>query len=61
MDLDLAKSKHGHERGQYLKDFDDFGVVEELRVRVFRRHQNRQNPLGIDPVHDHVLIWKFGS
>ena len=57
LDLDLAESKHGHERGQYLTDFDDFGVVEELGVRAFQRHQNHQNPLGIDPVQGHVLIW----
>ena len=57
LDLDLAESKHGHERGQYLTDFDDFGLVEELRVRTFQRHQNHQNPLGIDPVQGHVLIW----
>ena len=57
MDLDLAETKHGYERGQYLTDFDDFGVVEELRVRAFHRHQNNQNPLGIDPVQGLVLIW----
>ena len=27
LDLDPAESKHGHERGQYLTDVDDFGVV----------------------------------
>ena len=56
LDLDLAESKHGHERGQYLTDFDDFSVVEELRVRAFQRHQNHQNPSGIDLVRGHVLI-----
>ena len=57
LDLDLAESKHGHERGQYLTHFDDFIVAEELRVRALQRHQNHQNPLGIDPVHGLVLIW----
>ena len=57
LDLDLAESKHDHERGQYLTDFDDFGVVEEMRVRVFQRHQNHQNPLSIDTVQGLVLIW----
>lgn len=55
-DLDLAESKHGHERGQYLTDFDNFRVVEKLRIRAFERHQNHQNPLGIGSVQDHVLI-----
>ena len=57
LDLDLDESKQCHERGQYLTDFDDFGLVEQLRVRAFDWHQNHQNPLGIDPVQDHVLIW----
>ena len=57
LDLDLTKSKHDHERGQYLTDFDDFGLVEQLRVRAFHRRPNHQNPSGIDPVQDHVLIW----
>ncbi len=46
LDLDLDESKHGHERGQYPTDFDDFSVVEELRVRAFQRHQNHQNQLS---------------
>ena len=39
-ELELAESKHGHERGQYLPDFDDFGLVGQLRFRVFHRYQN---------------------
>ena len=57
LDLDLTKAKHGHGRGQYLSDLDDFGLVEELRVRAFQRHQNHQKPRGIDPVQGLVLIW----
>ena len=56
LDLDLAESKHGQERGQYLTDFDKFSVVEELIIRAFHRHQNHQNPLGIDPFHDTFMI-----
>ena len=57
LDLDLVESKHGHERGHYITDFDDFSVVEELRVRAFQQHQNHQNRLGTDPVQGLVLIW----
>ena len=56
LDLDLVESRRGHERGQYLTDFDDFGVAEEPRVRASQRHQNHQKPLGIDPVQGHALI-----
>ena len=38
------------EKVQYLTDFGDFGVAEKLRSVAFQRHQNHQNPLGIDPV-----------
>ena len=51
-----SKSKYAPERGQYLTDFDNFGLVEQLRVRAVHRHQNHQNSLSIDPIHDHVLI-----
>ena len=56
LDLDLAESKHGYERGQYLTDFDIFGVVEELRFKAFQRHQNHQNPFIFDPLHGPFLI-----
>ena len=47
---------YGPERGQYVTDFDDCGAVEELRSRAFQRHQNRQNPLGIDPLQGPIMI-----
>ena len=46
LDMDLAESTHGHERGQYLTDSDDFGVVEEPRARAFQRQQNHRNPFN---------------
>ena len=42
--------------GQYLSDFDDFGVVEKPWVPAFQRHRNHQNPLSADPVQGHVMI-----
>ncbi len=40
LDLDLIESKQEHEPGQYLPDFDDFGLVEQLGVMAFDWHQN---------------------
>ena len=39
-----------HEQGQNFTDFDDFGVVEKLRISAFQRYQNYQKRLGIDPL-----------
>ena len=41
---------------QYSTDFDNFGVVDKLRLRAFQRHQNDQNPLNIYPFHGPILI-----
>ena len=38
-------------------NFDEFSVVEKLTPKAFQRHQNHQNPLSIDPVQGHVMIW----
>ena len=50
------KSEMFHEMGQYFSDFDDFGALEKPSLRSFQRHQNHQNPLGIDSFHDPFLI-----
>ena len=42
----LIRSQYGPEQGQYLTDFDEFGVVEKPWVSAFQRHQNHENPLG---------------
>ena len=45
-----------HNSGQVFMDFDDFGVVEQLRFTAFQRHQNHQNLLRSDPFHGPFLI-----
>ena len=37
--------------------FDYFGVVEKPPVSAFQRRQIHQNPLSIDPVQGHIMIW----
>ena len=34
LDLDLAESKHVHERGQYPTDFDDFTNLIILMISI---------------------------
>ena len=51
-----TKSKHDHGRGQYLTDFDDFGVNRKPGLSAVQRGQNHQNSLRINPVRGHVLI-----
>ncbi len=50
------KSKMVHEQDQILTDFDDFGVVEKLRIRAFQRYQKHKKRLGIDPLQGPLLI-----
>ena len=57
--LGEGKSKIDHETGQILTDFDDFGVVEELRFRAFQRHQNHQHPLRFAPLHGPDSIFRM--
>ena len=41
------ESEMVHEQGQNFTGFDDFGVVEKLRISAFQRYQNHQKRLGI--------------
>ncbi len=45
-----------YEEDQILMDFDDFGVVEKLRIMAFQRYQKRKKRLGIDPLQGPFLI-----
>ncbi len=51
----IRNSKHGHEPDLYCSVFDELGVVEELAVSAFQRHQARQKRSSISPVRGHVL------
>ena len=55
----IFESKHGHESTLYCSVFADFSVVQELTFSAFKRHQARQNPLGIRSIRGHVLIRIF--
>ena len=39
-----------------IKIRKDFGVLGELRFSAFERHQNHQNPLGVDPFRGPFII-----
>ncbi len=51
----IWNSKHGQEADVYCFDFNKLGVVEELTVSAFQRHQARQKRSSITPVRGHVL------
>ena len=52
----MGESKIRHEVDQYLTVFNESGAVEKPWSSAIQRHQNHQNPLGIDPFHDTFLI-----
>ena len=40
-----SKSKHDHERGQYVTDFDDFCVVEKKQIfRIDQKLDKKKSP-----------------
>ena len=41
---------------QIFTDFDNFGIVEKLRLAAFQRHENRQIPLRFGPFHGPFFI-----
>ena len=53
----VKKTKHDHESTFYLMDFDELGVVGQLALSAFQRHQNYRHATNIDAFRGHVLIF----
>ena len=56
VNLDLSKSKHDPERGQYLTNFEIFDADGKPWPSAVKRSQNHENPLRMDNVHGLVLV-----
>ena len=53
------ESKYGHERGQYLSDLNDFGVVGKPATSAIKRRQNHHEQTYVGAIHDILLNFAF--
>ena len=50
-------SKHGRESTFYCMDFDELGVVGQLALPAFQRHQNHHQPSNINTFRSNIVIF----